>query len=280
MKYKDSGDFEIIKNYISKISKIEILTKEEEKNLFEEFKNNNNLEARTLLILHNLKFAFKIAKEHKNDRLDFSDILSEANKGLIYAIENYNPSFGNSFLSYARFWIIQSINRALDNTSREIRIPSYLIHKRRTFEEFYDSLNMEDTLNKKKIFDEHFFNKNELNTLLDSYKKFVSLNASYEDGEERVSNLKDPKMNVFDEVFINLSSKRIREILQKNLSDIEYKVLCYRFGLNNDKNYSLKEIGFFFRLTGERIRQIEKKALEKLRNSEKLKDIYNSFYDY
>ena len=264
-------DATVLSMYMKELNKLPLITHEEEVELFNKIKKGD-LRARNKMIESNLRFVVKIAKKYQNQGLPLSDLIDEGNIGLMTALDKYDVDKGYHFISYAVWWIRQSIMKAINEKSRAVRLPlnrsnellqiqkaqKSLMHQYGedpTVEMLAQATNLEPTIVK---------------TLVSVSKDMVSLDAPvFKDNETSnigdyiESDLASPDQQVMD----SLMKEDINEALAQ-LSEKEKDIIEHRFGLNNKTQMSLKEIGEIYNLTKERIRQIEKRAIQKLHNTE------------
>ena len=251
-----------LRNYMNEIAKIPLLTAEEEVSLAEA----KDVDA---LTRHNLRLVVSIAKRYQNKGLSFMDLIQEGNIGLMKAAEKYDASLGFRFSTYATHWIKQSLSRALMNQSRTIRIPAHMVGEVnaikkaiKAYEDEYaetpTNAELAKILNKK---------EQEIDELVKMAWGTVSLNSIV--GDEEDTELGD---FIADEDTItpykSAETAMLRDSLYDlldTLSDREATVVKMRFGLEGNA-MTLEEVGKELGVTKERIRQIEDKALKKLRN--------------
>ena len=267
-----------VKVYLKEIGKIPLLTPEEEIEYAIRIANNDE-EAKKKLAEANLRLVVSIAKRYVGRGMQFLDLIQEGNMGLIKAVDKFDYTKGFKFSTYATWWIRQAITRAIADQARTIRIPvhmvetinkvkkanSQLLHqngKEPTPEEIAEYLDMPD---------------DKVREILRVAQEPVSLETPI--GEEEDSHLgdfipDDDALAPADAASMSLLKEQLAEVLT-TLTDREAKVLTLRFGLEDGNPKTLEEVGKEFNVTRERIRQIEAKALRKLRHptrSKKLKD--------
>lgn len=258
---------DLVSLYLKDIRKYNILTKEEEQSLLRKAKSGDG-EAKQKLILSNLRLVVNIAKSYTNKGLGFIDLISEGNFGLIHAIDKFDPDKGYRFSTYAVWWIKQAVTKAIISKGREIRIPSYkhdILNKVNKFimghitkNSSYPSIEAisEGTgLSEKKI-----------QKVMLEFQDMLSLNAAIGDDiylEDTISQDEDESLE--NQVLDQIAKEEINKILNQ-LKPREKEILTLRYGLSGGKIHTLEEVGKQFDITRERVRQIEKKTLEKLRN--------------
>lgn len=256
--------------YLKQIKDIPLLSIEEERKLAE-LAQAGNENARKKLVSANLRLVVMAVKHYsQNTSLSFEDLIQEGNFGLMRATQDFKPELGFRFSTYAMYWIKQSISRAILNHSRTIRIPVHILELQSKYKKALSYLkdkNGRDATNEeiavylgvdvKKII--------EIEKLI---KEPISLNTSLNDEDDgTVEDL------VADPNSINPEEKLDNEILARaignilpTLTDREQEIIIARYGLNKTKPQTLEQLGATYGVTKERIRQIEQKALKKLRN--------------
>ena len=283
----DNKNADPVKQYLRSLGNYEVLkTKEEEVELAKRVAEGDQ-DAVDELVQCNLKLVVSIAKHYTNRGMDLLDLIQEGNLGLIKAIKKFDYEKGFKFSTYATWWIRQAITRALADQARTIRIPVHMVEtinkisrsQRRlvqklnrdpTQEEIAEDLNIPN-LTPDKIRDIQLI-------ALDP----VSLEKPV--GEEEDSHVGDfivDKENQLPNEYANqvLKSERINLVLDQFLSDREARVIRLRYGLEDGRTHTLEEVGKEFNVTRERIRQIEGKAIKKLRQPSKLKYLKDFRYD-
>lgn len=257
---------DLVSLYLNDIRKHEILTKEEEQELLIKAKSGDE-QAKQQLILSNLRLVVNIAKNYSNKGLGFIDLISEGNFGLIHAIDKFDYTKGYRFSTYAVWWIKQAITKAIISKGREIRIPSYkhdILNKVNKFIMSYiteyssypsiDSIAQGTGLEEKKI-----------QKVMLEFQDMLSLNASIGDDiylEDTISQADEESLE--NKVLGEIAKEEINAILGL-LKPREKDILTLRYGLFGQEIHTLEEVGKKFNITRERVRQIEKKTLDKLR---------------
>ena len=270
-----------VRMYLKEIGKISLLSLEEETALSERIVNGDE-EAKNILAESNLRLVVSIAKRYVGRGMLFLDLIQEGNIGLMKAVEKFDAEKGYKFSTYATWWIRQAITRAIADQARTIRVPVHMVETINKLSRCQRQLTLE--LNREPT-DEELAKK--MNTTPDKIREVlkiaqdpVSLETPI--GEEDDSHLGD---FVKDERSMSPEEYTIHEMLKDEISDVlltlterEEQVLRLRFGLDDGSCKTLEEVGQMFGVTRERIRQIEAKALRKLRHpsrSRKLKDFLN-----
>lgn len=265
-----------VRMYLREIGKVALLTAEEEVVLAQKMEEGD-IKAKQKLIDANLRLVVSIAKKYIGRGMLFLDLIQEGNLGLIRAVEKFDYRRGFKFSTYATWWIRQAITRAIADQARTIRVPVHMVETInkmvRISRQLVQQLGREPT-------DEEIAAEMEIEpSRVEEIRRISQLPVSLETpiGEEEDSQLgdfiEDRDLPSPDEAAAgHLLHEQIEEMLA-TLSSREREVLHYRFGLEDGHSYTLEEVGRKFNVTRERIRQIEAKALRKLRQpSRKLKD--------
>ena len=273
-----------VKMFLKEIGKIRLLTYEEE-NILAERMLKGDKEAKKQLIESNLRLVVSIAKKYIGRGMNFLDLIQEGNLGLIKAVDKFDQSKGYKFSTYATWWIRQAITRAIADQARTIRIPVHMVETInkliRTSRHLLQTLGREPT--PEEIAKELEMPVEKVREILKVAQEPISLETPV--GEEDESNLgnfipDDDAPSPSEQAADTLLREHIEEVMQ-TLTPREAKVLKLRFGLEDGRMRTLEEVGKEFDVTRERIRQIEAKALRKLRHpsrSKKLKDFMSSDY--
>ena len=267
-----------VRMYLREIGKVPLLSAEEEIELAKRMENGDEA-AKKRLAEANLRLVVSIAKRYVGRGMLFLDLIQEGNLGLIKAVEKFDYRKGYKFSTYATWWIRQAITRAIADQARTIRIPVHMVETInkliRVSRQLLQELGREPT--PEEIADKMDMSVERVREILKISQEPVSLETPI--GEEEDSHLgdfiQDDNVPVpADAAAFTLLKEQLVEVLS-TLTDREQKVLRLRFGLDDGRARTLEEVGKEFNVTRERIRQIEAKALRKLRHpsrSRKLKD--------
>ncbi|HEB30694.1 MAG TPA: RNA polymerase sigma factor RpoD/SigA [Spirochaetes bacterium] len=272
-KYSDLGaglDVSSLSVYLREINKIPLLTRNEEVDLARKAALGTKY-AKEKLIKANLRFVVNVAKKYQNQGLTLSDLISEGNLGLITAVDKFDVEKGYHFISYAVWWIKQSILKAICEKSRMIRLPLNRANELLQIEKVKREIgsNKDGEADIEEIADFLDMDKSRINDLINASKEFVSLEtplSSDKDANTISDLMEDTKGADPEKVLVNSTLQESIESVLSTLTEKESNVIKYRFGLNGERPHSLKEIGDKYNLTKERIRQIEKKAISRLRH--------------
>ncbi len=256
--------------YLKEIGFSPLLTAEEEVKYGRLAKTGDPL-ARKKMIVSNLRLVVKIARHYYNRGLEFSDLIEEGNLGLLRAVDKFDPERGFRFSTYATWWIRQTIERAIMNQTRTIRLPIHVLRELNlylsTARELIKTQNHEPTYHEI---------AEALDKSIDDVKRMMELNEHMISLDMQVSNENStskplvealPDKNALDPADI-LANERLHDSLQKclhELTDKQREVLCRRFGLEGYERQTLEEVGQAVGLTRERVRQIQMHALKTLR---------------
>ena len=266
----DLIELDLVKLYLTEIGETSLLTNEKEKELAEKAFSGDK-SAKQHLFQANLRLVVSIAKRYVGRGLSLEDLIQEGNIGLFKAIEKFNPSKGFKLSTYATWWIRQAITRAISDQARTIRLPVHLIEKlhkiNRTIEEYEKTNNIRPTEEElANILNEPVEKIIELLKNTETTTSFdVELYNKDEKGVTLEDKLKSSELSPEDYYERNEISKAINFSLSK-LTPREETVLRLRFGIDDKTPKTLEEVGAIFNVTRERIRQIEAKALRKLRH--------------
>ncbi|MBR3319262.1 RNA polymerase sigma factor RpoD [Candidatus Saccharibacteria bacterium] len=269
-----------VRLYLREIGKIPLLTNEEETELAKKIVEGDK-KAKDKMVEANMRLVVSIAKRYSGRGLDFLDLIQEGNTGLLRAVEKFDPEKGFKFSTYATWWIRQAITRAIADQARTIRIPVHMVETinkvLRTTRKLTTELNREPTI--EEIAKELDMEVDKVEYVMRIKQDIASLDASVgRDGDDEDSVLGD---FVEDEERASPEDSAANQILKEQLasiistlSDREQKIIKMRFGIGGERPHTLEEVGYEFSVTRERIRQIEAKALSKLRKHKDTKKLH------
>ena len=265
--YKD-----YIKLYFNDISKIPLLNYEEEKEVARRIKKWDE-EAKKKLIESNLRLVISIAKRYLGSRLTFSDLIQEGNIGLIKAIEKFDPDKEFKFSTYATWWIKQSITKAIADMTRHVRIPVHLIDEinsyNKTYQLLFQKLGREPT--SKEIWQKLWFPIKKIKKLEEVIFWNVSLDREVGDeGRDTLADLiEDGNTLRPDQLAERAALRNNLDSILAMLDDREAKIVKMRYGIDGPR-FTLEQVGEEFDVTRERVRQIEQKVIQKLKEHQGL----------
>ena len=278
--YLDDVSDDSVRLYLREIGKIPLLSAEEEMALARRIIEGDK-KAKDKMAEANMRLVVSIAKRYSGRGLDFLDLIQEGNTGLLRAVEKFDPDKGFKFSTYATWWLRQAITRAIADQARTIRIPVHMVETinklLRTQRRMTQELNREPTIDE--LAKELDMEPEKIEYVIKIKQDISSLDAGVgRDGEDDDSVLQDfivdeDTVSPEDSASNQLLKEQVQDILS-SLSDREQKIVRMRFGLDNGKNHTLEEVGQEFAVTRERIRQIEAKALAKLRKHKDAKKLY------
>ncbi|HUY53289.1 MAG TPA: RNA polymerase sigma factor RpoD [Candidatus Dormibacteraeota bacterium] len=267
-----------VRLYLREIGKIPLLSSEEELALANRVVAGDKV-AKDKMAEANMRLVVSIAKRYVGRGLDLLDLIQEGNTGLLRAVEKFDPDKGFKFSTYATWWIRQAITRAIADQARTIRIPVHMVETinklLRTQRRLTQELNREPS--NEEIAEAMEIDVDKVEHIMKIKQDISSLDASVHEDEE------DSVLGDFieDEDTISPEESATNQLLKEHVSGMlnglterEQKIIKLRFGLEDGKNYTLEEVGQEFSVTRERIRQIEAKALAKLRKHKDAKKLY------
>lgn len=279
--YFDDASDDSVRLYLREIGKIPLLNTEEELALAQRVVAGEK-KAKDKMAEANMRLVVSIAKRYSGRGLDFLDLIQEGNTGLLRAVEKFDPDKGFKFSTYATWWIRQAITRAIADQARTIRIPVHMVETinklLRTQRRMTQELNREPSI--EELAKELEMEPEKVEYVMKIKQDITSLDAGVgRDGDEEDSVLKDfiedeDSATPEESAASQLLKEQVQEILS-TLSDREQKIIKMRFGLENGKSHTLEEVGQEFAVTRERIRQIEAKALAKLRKHKDSKKLHD-----
>ena len=274
----DSFADDSVRLYLREIGKIPLLSAEEEQELAQRIVKGDK-KAKDKMVESNMRLVVSIAKRYGGRGLDFLDLIQEGNTGLLRAVEKFDPEKGFKFSTYATWWIRQAITRAIADQARTIRIPVHMVETinkvLRTTRKLTTELNREPT--NEEIAKELDMEPEKVDYVMRIKQDIASLDASVgHEGDDEDSVLGDfvedeERDSPEDSAANQILKEQLAEILS-TLSEREQKIIRLRFGIGGGRPHTLEEVGNEFAVTRERIRQIEAKALSKLRKNKDTKN--------
>jgi RNA polymerase primary sigma factor len=278
--YFDDVSDDSVRLYLREIGKIPLLSAEEELALAQKVVAGDK-RAKDKMAEANMRLVVSIAKRYSGRGLDFLDLIQEGNTGLLRAVEKFDPDKGFKFSTYATWWIRQAITRAIADQARTIRIPVHMVETinklLRTQRRMTQELNREPTI--EELAKELEMEPEKVEYVIKIKQDITSLDAGVgRDGEDEDSVLGDfiedeDGATPEESATSQLLKEQVQAVLS-TLSEREQKIVKMRFGLENGKSHTLEEVGQEFAVTRERIRQIEAKALAKLRKHKDAKKLH------
>lgn len=268
-----------VKMYLREIGKIPLLSQEEEQELARRVAKGDK-KARDKMIEANMRLVVSVAKKYSGRGLDFLDLIQEGNTGLLRAVEKFDPDKGFKFSTYATWWIRQAVTRAIADQARTIRIPVHMVETinklLRASRKLTAELNREPTV--EEIAKEMDIDVEKVDYIMRIKQDIASLDQSVgKDGDDEDSVLGDfvedeERVSPEDSAANQMLKEQLAEIIS-TLSEREQKIIKLRFGIGGGRPHTLEEVGAEFSVTRERIRQIEAKALSKLRKNKDTKKL-------
>ncbi len=262
--------------YLQEIGRVDLITAEEEVELAKRIREGDHL-ALERLTKANLRFVVSVAKQYQNQGLTLGDLINEGNLGLIKAAQRFDETRGFKFISYAVWWIRQSILQALAEQSRIVRLPlnrvGSLNKVSRTFSELEQKFEREPSPQEMAEFLD--ITTEEVVDTLKISGRHISMDAPFANGEESslLDVLEDDSEKTPDDGLLSDSLRREVQRALSTLTQRESDVIALYFGLNGENSLTLEEIGEKFSLTRERVRQIKEKAIRRLRHTSRSKSL-------
>lgn len=279
--YFDEASDDSVRLYLREIGKIPLLNAEEELDLAYKVVAGDP-KAKDKMAEANMRLVVSIAKRYSGRGLDFLDLIQEGNTGLLRAVEKFDPDKGFKFSTYATWWIRQAITRAIADQARTIRIPVHMVETinklLRTQRRMTQELNREPTI--EELSKELDMEPEKIEYVIKIKQDIHSLDAGVgRDGDDDSESVLGDFIE--DEDATSPEESAANQLLKEQVSNVlsalterEQKIIKMRFGLDDGKNHTLEEVGQEFSVTRERIRQIEAKALTKLRKHKDAKKLY------
>ncbi len=256
--------------YLQEIGEVPLLTPEEEIELARRIKKNDQ-DALERLTKANLRFVVSVAKQYQNQGLSLGDLINEGNLGLIKAAKRFDETRGFKFISYAVWWIRQSILQALAEQSRVVRLPLNRVGALNKIGKAFSNLEQEYERepSASEIADELEMTPYEVSDTLKISGKHLSLDAPFNQGDDNrlLDVIEDDQQEPPDDVLLSESLRIEVKRALTTLSEREAEVIKLYFGLDREHPLTLEEIGEKFNLTRERVRQIKEKAIRRLRHA-------------
>lgn len=275
----ESKTDDLVKIYLKEIGKMSVLSSKKEIELAKAAQSGNE-RAKQELVRHNLRLVVSIAKKYLNRGMSFLDLIQEGNMGLMKAVDKFDPDRGYKFSTYATWWVRQGITRSLSDKSRTIRLPVHMVELisklKKTIERLYEKFSRTPT--NEEISKEMDLEIGKVNDIIQIMELPVSLHSKVNGEEENnledlITDGNDSPAIFANEVLLGLDIERAL----KSLTLKEAAVIRLRFGLDCGRQRTLEEVGKILGVTRERVRQLEFRALKKLRQPgacENLKDYF------
>jgi len=283
---EDTDADDSVKIYLQQIGKIPLLSRDEELKIAKKIKEENCELSRKTLINANLRLVVSIAKKYTNRGLSFLDLIQEGNMGLIRATEKFDYAKGYKFSTYATWWIQQSITRAIADKSRMIRLPMHLIDTLSRMKKTAVNLatKLGRTPTKQEIADEMGISLSKLVEINKSAQSTISIDTptnQKEDANKIIDYIIDESLTTPDSMVTDENLQIDTTRMLKELSQKERDVLILRYGLDEKgEKRTLEEVSTFFNVSRERIRQIENRAISKLKKICKRNNISSDLKSY
>ena len=273
----NAAEKDALSAYLAEINKIPLLSKEEERECAAAARAGDEA-ARQKLVQSNLRFVVNVAKKYQNQGIPLIDLISEGNIGLMNAADRFNPDLGYHFISYAVWWIRQSILKAICEKSRMIRLPLNRANELVQIEKLRKRIDvaMTDSEELEHISSAMGIDQEVVSEIMNAARDVVSLDTPVDSarGIDSLGDLiEDNRYESPEDFAMNSALSSDINALLGTLSDREAEIIKLRYGLGGNKPMSLKEVGEVFGLTKERIRQIEKKAIKRLEAPAKMSSL-------
>lgn len=264
-----------LEKYLQEIGKVELITPEEEVKLAERIKQGDQ-RALDRLTKANLRFVVSVAKQYQNQGLSLPDLINEGNLGLIKAAQRFDETRGFKFISYAVWWIRQSILQSLAEQSRIVRLPLNKVGLTNRINKAYSQLEQEFERepSAEELAEVLELEIEEVSSTLGMSTRHVSMDSPLADGEDNtlMDVMQNPNAESTDEELDHKQSLQTEiDRSLKTLTERQQEVIRYFFGIGVDHPLSLEDIGERFNLTRERVRQIKDKAISKLKTNSRCK---------
>ena len=264
-----------LQSYLSRIGQLELLDREQEQQLARQYRDEGDLAAREELIVRNLRLVVSIAKRFQKRGLQLVDLIEEGNVGLIRAVERFDPEMGNRFSTFATWWIERSVRRAISSSARTVRIPAYMFELVARAKQA--AMALQDELDRPPTMDEiakRMHLKKDTAVLLKRAMRArtTSLSAPVSGGSDEDSEttlgmvLEDKETLRPDEIVLSEMERQKLHRMIESIDEREARILSLRYGLEHDPPKTLNEIGKELDLSRERVRQLENRALKRLKD--------------
>ncbi len=266
-----------LEKYLQEIGKVELITPEEEVKLAKRIKQGDQ-SALDKLTKANLRFVVSVSKQYQNQGLSLPDLINEGNLGLIKAAQRFDETRGFKFISYAVWWIRQSILQALAEQSRIVRLPLNKVGLTNRIQKAFSKLEQEFERepSASEIAELLELDIDEVNATLGTSARHISVDTPLSEGEDNtLIDVMENKNADRAETNLEHNESLTQEIERsmKSLTERQKEVICYFFGLGIDHPMTLEDIGEKFNLTRERVRQIKDKAITKMRTNSRSREL-------